>query len=76
MFKQDDNTVLTAGHCCIGFVDNPEAIRVIIGEHSTMNDSDGQEVLKVASVIIHPEFEYNTFANDICILKTASMNLS
>lgn len=67
--------MLTAGNCCLGLVDKPDTLDVIIGEDSAMNDSDDQEVFKVASVIIHPEYG-NGFANDICILKTSNMNLS
>ena len=72
----DDNTVVTAAHCCWGFDENAEFVKAIIGDHSTTDDNDGQEVFKATSVNIHPEYNRNTLANDICIVKTENMNLS
>ena len=72
----DDNTVVTAAHCCWGFDENAEFVKAIIGDHSTTDDNDGQEVFKATSVNIHPEYDRNTLANDICIVKTENMNLS
>ena len=51
-------------------------MKAIIGDHSTTDDNDGQEVFKATSVNIHPEYNRNTLANDICIVKTENMNLS
>ena len=70
----DDNTVVTAAHCCWGFDENAEFVKAIIGDHSTTDDNDGQEVFKATSVNIHPEYDRNTLANDICSKKKRREN--
>ena len=51
-------------------------MKAIIGDHSTADENDGQEVFKATSVNIHPDYDRNTLANDICIVKTENMSLS
>lgn len=71
----DDQTIVTAAHCCKGYMNRPDRITPVVGEHSTLIWDHGQFSPQVTKVIIHPDYRAGIFRNDICILKTANMNL-
>ncbi|XP_032524095.2 venom serine protease-like [Danaus plexippus] len=65
----DNGYVLTAAHCVVG--KNLGELAVVVGEHdvSTGADSPSLQVFRVASVIIHPQFNSDTYDNDIAIIQ-------
>mgnify|MGYP003729833353 CR=1 FL=1 len=71
----DDNTVVTAAHCCRGYDTRLDRIKVVVGEHSTAVWDLGQFTIGVRGMHIHPEYHSVTFKNDICVLQTNDMHL-
>lgn len=64
----DGNSVLTAAHCVEGERASP--LRVIVGR--TVLDSKQGQKRAVSQIFIHPNWNYNTFANDAAVLKLSS----
>jgi len=63
------NSVMSAAHCCTY---QPSQYTVVSGDH-VRNQNHGSEQRKtVTQVIRHPQYNSNTLANDICVLKTSS----
>ena len=72
----DNHTVITAAHCCRRYRNSPDQVTVVIGEHDKRWFDQGQEDIRVNSVIIHDDFKLATLDSDLCLLKTEDMNLS
>nr|XP_053653823.1 trypsin-1-like [Cherax quadricarinatus] len=59
--------VLTAAHCIDGF--DQRTIWVRVGEHDFSREGESQHVnIRVADFRLHPDFDSNTFSNDIALL--------
>ncbi|KAJ7308456.1 hypothetical protein JRQ81_009006 [Phrynocephalus forsythii] len=54
--------VMTAAHCMMDFT-------VVLGAHNLYLLEESQQVIGVKSYHMHPEYDYNTYANDILLLK-------
>ncbi|XP_065568694.1 trypsin-1-like [Artemia franciscana] len=63
----DADTVLTAAHCTDGQI--PSGITVVAGDHVLSTTDGDEQVVGVASISEHPEYNSRTFYNDICVLK-------
>ncbi|XP_013192240.2 brachyurin [Amyelois transitella] len=66
--------VLTAAHCCYHnglLVDNVQAI---LGAHSLYDRyENGRRIVNVDEVVIHEDFDPDTFANDLALLRLANV---
>lgn len=71
----DDETIISAAHCCKGYMNRPDRVKPYVGEHRTNVHDLGEFVATVKRVIIHPDYRAGIFRNDICILKTEKMHL-
>ena len=72
----DDETVVTAAHCCDGYQRRPRHVKGIIGDHNYHNMDLGEKTFLAVSVKVHPNYSRRTVVNDICIIKFSSMNLA
>ncbi|XP_033898823.1 chymotrypsin B-like [Acipenser ruthenus] len=59
-----DQWVVTAAHCSVS-----TGHRVVVGEHDRGSDSEAVQIMKVAAVITHPEWNPYTINNDISLVK-------
>ena len=64
----DPNWVVTAAHCVDG--EFPERIKVVLGRHD-LTSTNGEEHA-VSEIIIHPDWDWSTFDNDIALLRLSS----
>ena len=71
-----DETVVTAAHCCDGYVKRPRYVKGVIGDHSYNFVDAGEKRFIAKSVHLHPEYSRRTIANDICIVKFPNMAIS
>ncbi len=60
--------VLTAAHCMLAR--STTDMSVIIGETNIDEGMSGQEA--ISQIVVHPDYDANTFENDIALLKLAS----
>lgn len=67
----DERWVLTAAHCLV-WLETPTSMRVLVGTNSLLG---GGQVLDVEDVIIHPEYDSTTSANDIALVRLAPYQL-
>ncbi|MBN3288650.1 CTR2 protein, partial [Polyodon spathula] len=56
--------VVTAAHCSVS-----TGHLVVVGEHDRRSDSEAIQIMKVAKVITHPEWNPYTINNDISLVK-------
>lgn len=63
------DVVMTAAHCVVG--SSPSSIRAVVGEHNLDVTGDGI-VRAVSQISIHPNYNGNTFENDIALLKLST----
>ena len=64
--------IVTAAHCCVN--QNPRRVTVVTGEHD-FSSSSGVRAQSI-EIHIHPDYSGgNDMANDICLIKTQSMNI-
>ncbi|CAG0920440.1 unnamed protein product [Notodromas monacha] len=65
----DENTVITAAHCCDIFSD-PSGASIIAGNHLLEGSDSTEQAIDVADIIINADFGFD-LSNDICLLKLA-----
>ncbi|XP_054706614.1 uncharacterized protein LOC129216425 [Uloborus diversus] len=67
----DDQHVLTTAHCVTGFRNNDENLVVRLGEWDTRaaTETYPHENFNVSQVLIHPDYRFRNYQNDIAILK-------
>jgi secreted trypsin-like serine protease len=66
----DENWIMTAGHCVSGSEDKPGKFRIKAGVFDRANnDEDGEEILEIESIHLHPDFDMQTISWDISLLK-------
>ena len=64
----NQNTIVTAGHCCEG---SPVGkVQITVGSTWTHIEEENEQSIIATQLIIHPNFDKHTFNNDICIIKT------
>ena len=63
----NENTVLTAAHCCDGLF-SIHAV-VVAGDHSLQLDEGTEQLVEVERIISHAQWDPITVTNDICLLK-------
>ncbi|CAG2179669.1 unnamed protein product, partial [Oppiella nova] len=68
-----EQEIITASHCVVegGRVLTPEKIRIRLGEHNIMKRTkdDAEVDYNVIKVTAHPDFEPQTYKNDVAIIK-------
>lgn len=62
--------VLTAAHCTQGKMSRPHFVRAVVGA-LTRNGTDGIHYT-LDSILSHPNFDRNTLANDIAVVRTVN----
>ena len=70
----NQNTIVTAGHCCEG--SSIGKVQITIGSTWTHIEEENEQSVIATQLIIHPNFDKQTFNNDICIIKTKAWFLS
>ncbi|NXJ12280.1 TMPSC protease, partial [Odontophorus gujanensis] len=66
-----ENTVLTAGHCAVGRMD-PCFWRAVLGTDDLWKHSKHAVERSITHISVHPEFNSETFENDIALFKLRS----
>ncbi|XP_052561215.1 transmembrane protease serine 12 isoform X2 [Tympanuchus pallidicinctus] len=66
-----ENSVLTAGHCTTGRMD-PYYWRAVLGTDSLWKHSRHAAKRSITQISVHPEFNRETFENDIALFKLHS----
>ncbi|XP_033628531.1 uncharacterized protein LOC117291111 isoform X1 [Asterias rubens] len=62
--------VLTAAHCFVRFdYDIKEYMEVRLGEYDIFQEEGSERILQVEQIIVHPEYDKDTFDSDITLLK-------
>ncbi|XP_074710087.1 transmembrane protease serine 12 [Strix uralensis] len=67
----NENSVLTAGHCLKGRRD-PYYWRAVLGAHNLWKLGEHTAKRKIRYITVHPEFQTETFENDIALFKLRS----
>uniref|UniRef100_A0A8D0FN35 Peptidase S1 domain-containing protein n=1 Tax=Strix occidentalis caurina TaxID=311401 RepID=A0A8D0FN35_STROC len=67
----NENSVLTAGHCLKGRRD-PYYWRAVLGAHNLWKLGEHTAKRKIRHITVHPEFQTETFENDIALFKLRS----
>ena len=62
--------VVTAAHCCYQL--DMSRVRLVAGEHDLYADEGPEQERRVASAVVHPDYDWYTFENDICLLRMES----
>jgi trypsin len=64
----NENTIITAAHCCEIFSSADEAT-IVAGQHNLYEDSGDEQTRQVKEIREHPEYgSVTSFDNDICLL--------
>ncbi|KAF2888528.1 hypothetical protein ILUMI_17645 [Ignelater luminosus] len=58
------NKILTAGHCCVG----AKSIQVVVGTYNIIDLEASQKTIESDLFDLHPEYDPNSNANDVCIV--------
>ena len=66
-----DRHILTAAHCFIHKKDFSK-IRILLGKTDLKNGESSTQTHRIAEVFLHPNFDRDTFKNDVAILRTAN----
>lgn len=67
--------VLTAAHCVVdnfGVQIAPVGVDIVAGIYNLSSPETGYQRRDITQIIIHPEYNYNTFNNDVALLRLAS----
>jgi len=68
-----DNWVLTAAHCFDGWGSkNSNRWMIQLGKHDKKIKENSQQNIKARKIIIHPQYDEYTVANDIALIKLAN----
>jgi trypsin len=63
----DENTIITAAHCCV-FFDSASEASIVAGEHNLEVDSGDEQVRDVSEIRTHENYDDFNIENDICLL--------
>ncbi|XP_049523868.1 LOW QUALITY PROTEIN: uncharacterized protein LOC119454094 [Dermacentor silvarum] len=67
----NDQWVLSASHCFQHELVHLDEVQVRLGKYDRLEDEPQQVVTTIADVYYHPQFDANTFDNDIALLQLA-----
>ncbi|XP_050344604.1 transmembrane protease serine 9-like, partial [Nymphalis io] len=66
--------VMTAAHCCFHGDEEVTHGQAILGAHSLYDRyENGRRLITVEEFIVHPDWDQNTFENDLALLKLANI---
>ncbi|XP_026313705.1 brachyurin-like [Hyposmocoma kahamanoa] len=66
--------VITAAHCCFHDGEQVDRIQAVLGAHNLYDRyENGRRVVNVEHVEVHPEWDSDTFANDIALMRLANL---
>ncbi|XP_012547461.1 brachyurin [Bombyx mori] len=66
--------VLTAAHCCFHDGQEVDHVQAILGAHSLYDRyENGRRIVNIVEIIVHPEWDPATFANDLALLRLANV---
>lgn len=67
----NDHWILTAAHC-IDYVDKPWKYLIYTGIHKLSKQSSNKRArkYKISKIVVHEDYDPNTFENDIALLRT------
>ena len=69
----DENTIITAAHCCDMFNFYPlNNTKIVAGELDLVTSSGFEQVRRIKDFLMHPDFDYWNINNDICLLTLES----
>lgn len=72
----DDETIISAAHCCDGFQRKPDKVKCTISDHYFHQKDPHEHTFTAKELIIHPEYSRRQIKNDICIIKVPFMKLN
>ncbi|XP_047997493.1 brachyurin-like [Leguminivora glycinivorella] len=65
--------VLTAAHCCYHNGQQVDNVQAILGAHSLYDRyENGRRIVNVDEVRVHPDYDPESFANDIALMRLAN----
>ena len=50
----NENTIITASHCCEG--QNPDEVKIVAGELEKSVDSGNEQEVMVSAILMHPDY--------------------
>ncbi|XP_063364644.1 brachyurin-like [Cydia amplana] len=66
--------VLTAAHCCYHDGQQVDNVQAILGAHSLYDRyENGRRIVNVDEVRVHPDWDADSFANDIALMRLANV---
>ncbi|KAM6474412.1 transmembrane protease serine 12-like isoform 2-T2 [Liasis olivaceus] len=68
----NNNSVLTAAHCITNYV-NPNMWKAVVGLHHLYKHLPYTTVYHVKYIIIHSDFEFGTFENDVALFRLTQL---
>ncbi|XP_025030784.1 transmembrane protease serine 12-like [Python bivittatus] len=68
----NNNSVLTAAHCIKNYV-NPNMWKAVVGLHHLYKHLPYTTVYHVKYIIIHSDFEFGTFENDVALFRLTQL---
>jgi len=71
----DDETIVSAAHCCDGFQRRADKVRLTISDHFFHQKDPHEHTFTAKTLIIHPDYSRRQIKNDICIIKVPHMKL-
>jgi len=63
--------IVTAAHCVVEYQEIASYLKVIVGEHDTLDHMDNATIHDVKSIAVHGEYNKATHDNDLAILTLA-----
>ncbi|XP_052742275.1 brachyurin [Bicyclus anynana] len=66
--------VITAAHCCFHGDQQVTHVQVVLGAHSLYDRfENGRRMINVEEIVVHPDWDAITFANDLALLRLANI---
>jgi len=62
--------IVTAAHCVVAAL-NAKNLKVIVGEHDTLDHTDNATIHDVKNMVVHPKYDLRTLENDLAVLTLA-----
>ncbi|XP_059062783.1 brachyurin-like [Achroia grisella] len=65
--------VITAAHCCFHDEELVDNVQAILGAHSLYDRyENGRRIVNVNEIVVHPDWDPDTFNNDVALMKLAT----
>ncbi|XP_052749575.1 transmembrane protease serine 9-like [Galleria mellonella] len=66
--------IITAAHCCFHNEVLVDHVQAILGAHSLYDRyENGRRIVNVVDIVVHPDWDADTFTNDVALLKLANV---